>query len=830
MKRTTLLTLALGLIVLLSPVWVYSQGQTNLSSSSKMSELPFIIIRPNGQIIVAWCEGGHFNAGGHVAVRTKTGGGAWSAEQAVAKTTSAFPQLALDKEGDVHMAYWEGDGSYTRDIYYLKYRNGQWSGRELVYDSWGFNSSWQRINVDGNRIYVLWCHNYKRPSPMDVVLIEKNDGGSFPANYQDVSRHSKSTSIHPFLKVKNGNVYAAWMDDNHGAGNWNIYYAERINGHWSNPKRINPGPNQYCPAVEVDNSGNVHLIYSNRGGPIFYMKKVGSSWSTPKIISTAGTSITTFNFMKLANGMLHALWRQREGNGNYIHYTRGNLAGNWETPLKVSHAGEGEYPGLDVDKQGNVHVVYSDLGVAGQRDVFYIRVDQVTSFPVASFSANPTQGNPPLEVIFDASASYDPDGKIVRYRWDFGDGDSDTTTYPTTSHIYIKKGTHTAKLTVTDDEDQSSDMTMNITVGVPPIAKISASPTSGGKPLTVHFDGSASTDPDGSIVSYHWNYGDGHSGNGPMVSHTYNSNATRTATLTVKDNEGLEDKASVEIKISAGAIANFSCTPKRGKAPLKVNFDASNSKPSNKQSGKIVKYEWDFGDGTGASSVKPSHTYKKAGVYMVTLRVTDNEGSQGSTTKDITVFTLPVASFTCNPTNGVAPLRVTFDASSSTDQDGHIVNYKWTFGDGTTGTGKTVSHTYTKGGGITIWLVVTDNDGWTNGTSRQIEVIERPFAPKNFSVNNLAHEGLFFNNYINVLTWKHNPKNSGKIQIVNYIIFRKKRGTSNFVYQTTVSPHTTRWEDHKLTSKEDMHNYIYGIRAVDAYGRESDMKKADSGS
>ena len=827
MKVKHVATLALLTLCFLAPGILQAQGQINLSKTNKMSELPFIIIRPNGQIMVVWTEGGHFNSGGSVHCRTWTQSGGWTPLQKVADTTSAFPQLALDAEGDVHMAYWEGDGSYTRDIYYRKYSGGKWSSKQLVFDSWGYNSSWERINVEGNRIYILWCHNYAKPTPQDVVLIEKSDGGSFPGAYTNVSRTNKSTSIHPFLKVKGGNVYAAWMDDNHGYANWNIYYAERKGGAWSSPQRVNPGGNQYCPAVEVDNQGNVHLIYSGRGGPIYYQKKTGSNWSPPKIISTAGTSITTFNFMKFAGGVLHALWRERDGQGNYIYYCQGTVNGDWSIPIKVSHGGSSEYPGLDVDKQGRVHVVYSDIGVGGERDIFYVTTAQVTSYPVAMFDAAPKQGQAPLAVTFDAAPSYDPDGNIVSYRWQFGDGSNGEGVRA--NHIYSKNGSYTATLTVIDDEKQSSNASTTITVGVPPVARVSANPTSGNSPLNVVFDGSESYDADGIITSFKWDFGDGTSGTGQTASHTYTNLATRLATLTVRDNEGLEASASVEINISTGPIARFACNPKKGIAPLKVSFNASNSKPSDKNNGSIVKYEWSFGDGSYGEGKSPTHTYRKTGIFTAILKITDNKGEVESTTKEVVVYSKPTARFSLSPTTGIAPLKVNFNASASDDPDGRIIAYKWSFGDGSTGTGKTVSHIYDKGGTITIWLTVTDNDGYTNAVSNQVTVIERPYPPTHFGVTNVVHEGLYVANYINILRWKANSNNVGKIKVMQYLIFRKKRNTSNFVWIDSVGANVFQWEDRSLKSSAEMKDYIYGIRAADAFGRESDMKTRDAG-
>ncbi|NOR15896.1 MAG: PKD domain-containing protein, partial [Candidatus Aminicenantes bacterium] len=243
----------------------------------------------------------------------------------------------------------------------------------------------------------------------------------------------------------------------------------------------------------------------------------------------------------------------------------------------------------------------------------------------------------------------------------------------------------------------------------------------------------------------------------------------------------------------------------------------------------IVKYEWNFGDGSNGEGKSPTHTYRKTGIFTAILKITDNKGEVESTTKEIVVYAKPTAKFSLSPTTGIAPLRVNFNASASSDPDGRIIAYKWTFGDGSTGTGKTISHTYHKGGAITIWLTVTDNDGYTNAVSHQVTVIERPYPPKNFGITNVVHEGIFFANYINILRWKQNEKNVGKIKVMQYLIFRKKRNTSNYVWIDTVGANVFQWEDRSLKSAEEMKDYFYGIRAADAYGRESDMKTRDAG-
>jgi PKD repeat protein len=88
-------------------------------------------------------------------------------------------------------------------------------------------------------------------------------------------------------------------------------------------------------------------------------------------------------------------------------------------------------------------------------------------------------------------------------------------------------------------------------VNQPPVASATAAPSSGTAPLAVTFDGSASTDPDGSIVSYGWTFGDGASGTGSTPSHTYQSGGTYTATLTVTDNQNATGSATLTISVAA---------------------------------------------------------------------------------------------------------------------------------------------------------------------------------------------------------------------------------------------------------------------------------------
>jgi len=250
----------------------------------------------------------------------------------------------------------------------------------------------------------------------------------------------------------------------------------------------------------------------------------------------------------------------------------------------------------------------------------------------------------------------------------------------------------------------------------PPTANFTANPTSGDAPLNVDFDGSASSDPDGTIASYDWDFGDGASSTAVSPSHTYGSAGDYTVTLTVTDNDGATDSAATLIQVTTPTpnqppTASFTATPSSGDAPLAVTFDGSGSSDPD---GSIVTYNWAFGNG-GGTGMSPSHTYTSVGTYTVTLTVTDDDGATDSASTLIQVTTAPVpnqpptASFTAAPTSGDAPLDVTFDGSGSSDPDGSIASYDWDFGDGAVGTGISPSYTYDTFGNYTVTLTVTDD-------------------------------------------------------------------------------------------------------------------------
>jgi len=248
-----------------------------------------------------------------------------------------------------------------------------------------------------------------------------------------------------------------------------------------------------------------------------------------------------------------------------------------------------------------------------------------------------------------------------------------------------------------------------------PVARIVASVLSGGTPLTVTFDGTASSDDEDNIVSYSWDFGDGDTAIGPNPQHTFQTaQATETfvVRLTVTDNYGATGTATQSIEVrfdvsepddgTGAPTARFTVDRFIGVDPVTIEFDGLASVAG---SGAITAYNWDFGDGTQATGATANHTYNpdpdETTEYVATLFVW-NSGGQLDTSQ-MTIYVIvpdndtgdeePVADvFVTGPDlifeseerpSQPSLLEVFFDPRGSYADAGHEIQYyAWDFGDG----------------------------------------------------------------------------------------------------------------------------------------------------
>jgi PKD repeat protein/KaiC/GvpD/RAD55 family RecA-like ATPase len=344
----------------------------------------------------------------------------------------------------------------------------------------------------------------------------------------------------------------------------------------------------------------------------------------------------------------------------------------------------------------------------------------VKSPPNASFTYSPTTILGAENVTFNATASYDLDGQIMQYFWDFGDGN--TSMGNITTHAYTDNGTYTVTLTVTDN-DRLTDFAQEtiIVQNRPPIAQLTQSAEVVETDEVIYFNASDSYDLDGFIVDYSWDFDDGSNATGITVSHSYADDGVYVVTLRVTDDDGAIATANTTLTVlNRPPIATFTESSKIANTNEAIIFNATTSHDPD---GVIASYFWDFGDGTNATGMYVSHAYIEDGNFTVTLTVTDDDLTSDVAVDAITILNrAPIPSFVITPEQPIVGETVVFNASASHDFDGSITSYFWDFGDGTNGTGLSATHIFASSGTYYITLTIIDNDYYENSTSSALTV------------------------------------------------------------------------------------------------------------
>jgi len=365
----------------------------------------------------------------------------------------------------------------------------------------------------------------------------------------------------------------------------------------------------------------------------------------------------------------------------------------------------------------------------------------VNPSPIAGFTAG--QAGCTNEDVFFTDTSVTPNGLIVEWLWDMGDGTVYNITNPAdrnVTHQYDFSNDYFVTLTITDAAGCSDSFSQTIVIQPGPTAFFSYDENCAGQ--AVVFTDLSITNGGSDITSWLWDFGDVQSGTnnssalqnpahtfvGEMPPDGYN------VTLTVTNATGCSHTVVQQVIVNDSPFVDIIASQSAVCLTEAVLFTGVGD--------NVVSWLWNFGDGNTATVQNPIHTYLVTGTYNVSLTIVTAQGCVNTANTQIVVNDQPVAGFTTNS-------PVCFDSpvlfsNTSVSPNGNIQTWIWNFGDGTSETviapdNPNVEHAYTLAGTYNVTLTVIDNAGCEDDLTRQVIVEYGPLA-------NFTYEGSCFGN------------------------------------------------------------------------------------
>ncbi|HEC77414.1 MAG TPA: PKD domain-containing protein [Thermoplasmatales archaeon] len=421
-----------------------------------------------------------------------------------------------------------------------------------------------------------------------------------------------------------------------------------------------------------------------------------------------GSTVVDVNLTIINEDKGEKIYKKTDKYGFYSFNTGSFHGPGWnvEDKLKILANGTGDNMGL----QGTATTIINEAPYQ------WLNITLSSRF-ILNFSYSPQNPTDLDEINFFA----DLNENIVSWEWQFGDGSISHEKNP--NHKYSDDGNYLVNLTVKDNEGFSYRVSRSIYVSnVLPHVDFSWNPLRPTINDYIQFMDNSS-DEDGYIVNYTWNFGDGNISHEKNPVHKYNKNGIYNVTLTVVDDD-LEKKSIsnfVEIvNLPPVSIFYYFINNLTLKVDASLSYDLD---------GEIVKYEWRWNekDVWHSGEKIEKHEYSKEGNYTVYLRVSDDYDSSNTTSVNIQVKMgtsnmAPKADFIFEPGLPTDIDYIQFMDNSS-DEDGYIVNYTWNFGDGNISHEKNPVHKYNKNGVYNVELYVKDNKNATSLIKKVVVVL-----------------------------------------------------------------------------------------------------------
>ncbi|MFC6147940.1 MULTISPECIES: PKD domain-containing protein [Mumia] len=323
-----------------------------------------------------------------------------------------------------------------------------------------------------------------------------------------------------------------WVKTTTGSGGKLLGFGDKMTGASSN----------YDRHVYLDSSGRVHFgVYPGSAAVVSSTGKVNNGqWH--HVVASLGP-----DGMKLYIDGSKVASRTDVKNGQNGFWGYWRLGGDNLASWPNASSSSGNFKG-SLDEVAIYKSVLSDADVAA-----HYQAGKTGQGQNAAPTAAMTTSTQDLTVSVNGSTSFDVDGSIASHAWDFGDGA--TATGATATHTYADSGTYDVTLTVTDGGGATDVLTRQVTVTAPPPNQAPTAAFSTTKnDLSVSVNAGASSDPDGSIASYAWNFGDGATATGATASHGYTTPGTYDITLTVTDDDGATGSVTHQVTVSGPPV------------------------------------------------------------------------------------------------------------------------------------------------------------------------------------------------------------------------------------------------------------------------------------
>ena len=423
----------------------------------------------------------------------------------------------------------------------------------------------------------------------------------------------------------------------------------------------------------------------------------------------------TANFMNLSTGAYN-------GGYNMFMYSWGDLTISWDDNI---------YDTLtQVSKIYNTPGVYTvsirsiNNGAGGCQSIDTVDVPITVYGAEADFSFTQTGLCMPFQAQF-TNLSED----VVSSSWDFGNGITSNNTNPLLN--VLTEPADSISLSITTSNGCIDTITK---VGLNILApEATASFVGNCNPLPVSF----SCSQDG-IASWEWNFGDGTTGSGPVVSHMYTSNGIFTPRVIITTLDNCVDTVYLQLPITVeGPSALFNSPTPANCAPSIVEFFDQSSNPAS--------WLWDFGDGTSSTIQNPTKLYDSPGVYDVQLVVTGQDGCSDTLLRHDYVTVLgPGTEFQVSDNQLCIGEIVQF-----TDLSMGAVEWEWNFGQGTISTSQNPTFSFEQAGNYVITLFSQDTLGCSAFYTIPLPITVFPFPRAEFAVNDTSNCAPLLINAIN---------------------------------------------------------------------------------